>query len=111
MFYIILVFHWFADFVCQTRQMANNKSKSSYWLGYHILVYSIIMSIFGWRFALINGLAHFITDFCTSKGTSFFWKKQNIHAFFVVIGFDQLLHIVILYWSYPYANCYFSRIF
>lgn len=99
MFYAILFTHWFADFVCQTRQMANNKSSSNYWLFVHVLIYSLIMSVFGVKFGVVNGLAHFATDFCTSRGTSYFWKTRNTHAFFSVIGFDQFLHVAVLYWS------------
>ncbi len=109
MFYAIMLVHWFADFICQSRDMANNKSSSHYWLVSHIIVYTTIMSIFGYKYALINGLAHLVTDFCTSRGTSYFWKRQNIHAFFSVIGFDQFLHVTILYWSLHYAHSCIPR--
>lgn len=99
MFYLVLFVHWFADFICQTREMANNKSKSNRWLFYHVGVYTLIMSVFGFKFALINGSAHFATDFVTSRLTSHFWVEKDVHSFFAVIGFDQFLHVAILYWS------------
>jgi len=98
-FYAVLIAHWFADFILQTRKQATNKSTSNYWLAKHIGVYSLCLLPFGWKYALINGCAHFCTDWVTSRGTSYFWKKQNTHAFFAVIGFDQLLHMAVLYWS------------
>lgn len=44
---LIFVFltHYIADFLCQTREMANNKSSSVYWLTLHVLTYSIVTSI------------------------------------------------------------------
>lgn len=111
MFYLILFTHWFADFICQTRGMANNKSKSNSWLLYHISTYTAIMSIFGIKYALINGACHFATDYVTSRCTSHLWKKQDIHGFFAVIGFDQFLHVAVLYGSMNYANGIVSWLF
>jgi hypothetical protein len=96
----LLVLHWFSDFVLQTDQMAVNKSKSNYWLGYHVLVYMIPFSlIFGWRYALLNGAIHFIVDWNTSRVTSRLWTEKKVHYFFVVIGADQMLHAMTLLWT------------
>lgn len=97
MFYIVLFVHWIADFVCQTRKMASNKSTSMNWLLSHIMVYTLVMSCFGWKFGLFNGLTHLMIDYVTSRGTSYFWKLGNVHAFFCVVGLDQFLHVAILY--------------
>jgi hypothetical protein len=114
-FYIMLG-HFFADFVCQTEEMATKKSKDMWWLSYHVGVYTTIMSF--WTILLvmvIHGfiletsppstfflfslwcfifVGHWITDFISSKITSRLWKKGDTHNFFVVIGFDQWLHLV-----------------
>jgi len=56
--------------------------------------------------AVINGVLHFITDAVTSRITSKLWQKGDMHNFFVVVGFDQLLHYVCLFatltalWNY-----------
>ena len=88
--------HVIADFVLQSDQMAINKSKSIKWLSLHVLVYTLVFSLFGFQFALINGAAHWITDFITSRITARLWVAGNRHWFFVVIGIDQALHLTTL---------------
>jgi len=100
---IILVWvHWFADFVMQSHSMATNESKSNIWLTKHIIVYTLFLIPFGLIFALINGIAHWITDYYSSRLSSKMYAKGDTHNFFVVIGFDQALHITVLLLSYMY---------
>lgn len=114
MIYGILVqaIHFIADFLCQTREMATNKSKSVYWLTLHVLVYSIVTTL-GWLcftqdmvsllyICVITFATHWITDFITSKLTSYFYLKNNMFLFFATIGFDQLIHITTLTLTYEY---------
>jgi hypothetical protein len=109
MIYVILTFHWLADFVFQTDKMAKNKSRSFYWLFVHVMTYCAVISVpimweyslfSGRNFILINVISHFAIDAITSRVSSFLWSKNQVHNFFVVIGLDQLLHTAILYWSY-----------
>jgi len=51
-------------------------------------------------FALINGAVHWVVDFFTSRASGHFWKKNDMHWFFVVVGFDQLLHMATLFGTY-----------
>ena len=110
----ILFWHWVADFLAQTREMAINKSTSNYWLTRHIIAYgnhllygSIPLLVLGlWvgqNFALgiliyiiVNMVLHWVTDYFTSRWTSKLWKKQDIHNFFIVIGLDQFIHVLCL---------------
>jgi len=102
---IILVAHWISDFVLQTDKMALNKSTSNVWLFNHIAVYTAAMFAICFPimktnsallFCVINGIAHAATDYFTSRWTSKLWKEGKRHEFFVVIGLDQLLHMIVL---------------
>jgi len=103
----LLAFHWFGDFVLQTSRQAANKHKSLDALAAHVAVYTIIIGIAAtllfpfnlvrWAtFTALNGALHFATDFVTSRISSRLRAKQDWHRFFVVIGFDQLIHQVTL---------------
>jgi uncharacterized membrane protein YedE/YeeE len=113
---LILFIHFVADFLLQSREMATNKSKSLYWLSAHVIVYSVITGI-GWSifinppsfgfdpFLFIVGLTfitHWVTDFCTSKLTTYFYTKEKYFEFFGVIGLDQLIHTITLLLTYQY---------
>lgn len=103
---IILLVHWIADFVLQKREWANNKSKSIIALSKHCAVYSLCLIPFIFQFGVmywvINSVGHFLIDFCTSKVTSKLYLKGDYHNFFVVIGFDQFLHYILLF--YPFLT-------
>jgi len=103
-----IVAHWFSDFFSQTQEMSVKKSKSALWLTYHVSVYTGAMSFLlmfcgvlnAWLSVLIF-VTHWITDFITSKITSRLWKKATVsgdyHNFFVVVGVDQMIHILTLW--------------
>lgn len=112
---LIFVVHFLADFVFQSSQMATGKSKSLKWLSIHVGVYGLVSLIS----ALIVGFGledlsvgivwwgvnvglHFIVDFITSKITSKLWEEKNMRLFFIMIGFDQLLHNICLVATYIY---------
>lgn len=119
---IILAWHFVADFIFQTRKMATRKSTSIRWLSEHVGIYSIIsMFLFividlrslmeynpiNWfkhmgYFFVITFITHWLTDFCTSRITTYYYKKRNFYAFFNVIGLDQLIHTCTLLLTYYY---------
>jgi hypothetical protein len=88
--------HFIADFVLQSDKIALNKSKSNKWLGLHSLVYSLCFIFWGWKYVTVLLLTHFLIDGITSRIGSFLWKRDARHWFFVIIGFDQALHLSIL---------------
>lgn len=119
---VICFIHFLADFVFQTDWMAKNKSKSWKALCLHITEYTGVLFgclwssafLFAWlgrweltsdlarqiaAFGVINGVAHFGIDAVTSRITSHYWQQQRAHAFFVVVGFDQFLHLALIIWT------------
>jgi hypothetical protein len=66
------------------------------------LLYLSFLLLISWKFAIVNGIAHFVIDWCTSRGTSYLWKKDKRHWFFSLIGFDQALHLTVLVLTYAW---------
>lgn len=98
---VVLILHFIGDFIMQSDRMGTCKSNNSVVLGEHVMIYSVpLMLVFGVQYGVINGLMHFLTDFSTSRWTSYLWKKKKRHWFFVVIGLDQLLHLLVLILTY-----------
>ena len=58
--------------------MATKKSSSNKWLLLHVAVYTIPFLMFGWLFALVNGIAHLIVDYFTSRITTKLHKKARL---------------------------------
>jgi membrane-bound metal-dependent hydrolase YbcI (DUF457 family) len=94
----------------QTDAMAKGKSSDSGVLTEHVLTYSIVLgliigSVIAWQFGSLknailwtwmNSTMHWMTDYITSRQTSRLWREQRVHAFFVVIGLDQFVHVTTL---------------
>lgn len=122
--FIILTIHWIADFIFQSRWQANNKSKNNLALASHVWAYTLIWFVFFLLYSIylyvqlidtggsiginivvlwffpITFVAHFITDWITSRMTSYYYRTKQIHKFFVTVGFDQILHYVQLFLTY-----------
>lgn len=103
----VIILHFVFDFIFQSHWMATNKSKSNKALLAHVSVYAIGLTIiamnclppiyiFPW--VIFNAVAHFVTDYFTSRASS----KQfgnNWHDFFCVVGVDQVIHYLTLFGS------------
>ena len=98
----ILIIHWVADFVMQSDKMAKGKSSSNRWLLAHTGTYTLVVAALTLQplYAIVNGVIHTIVDYGTSRLTSKLWEKGDIHNFFVVIGLDQLIHMITLVLTY-----------
>lgn len=116
---ILLWIHFVADFMLQNDKMALNKSNSIKWLGFHSIIYGITFSVlipyifnfYGFVLLFGNTILHFIVDFITSKITTYLWKKEERHWFFVVIGIDQTIHMTTLILMYFFYIEVLSRYF
>jgi len=120
----LLVSHWLADFVAQTDKMAVNKSSSNYWLTVHVVVYTVVIfaatmffnivfyylvvtplvALVVLKWSILNGLLHWPTDYVTSRINSLLWKNEQRHWFFVMIGFDQIIHYTCLFVTFSYIG-------
>jgi hypothetical protein len=90
--------------------MAMNKSKSFLALLDHTSVYAL----WGWLlpipmfdrsiFVVYLIFTHTIIDGITSKINAYLWNKNDRHNFFTMIGFDQLLHYVTIFWFLKYIG-------
>ena len=100
----LLFIHWMVDFVFQSDSVAKNKSSSNTVLLYHCLMYGIVFALFTVNalYGFLLGLIHFPVDYITSRINKKLYASGRIHAFFVSIGFDQLLHFLTIFivWGY-----------
>ena len=108
-FVYILLIHFLADFGLQTHEQATKKSTDVLFLLYHVLVYSSIwfmavITIFSFEkaffFFVITLFSHFVIDFFTSRIGKPFWDKQDFHNGFTVVGYDQVLHFLQLWYTF-----------
>lgn len=120
---VLAMAHWLGDFVFQSDRMAKDKAHNVLTLLSHVFTYGSILifaapiiffllvgfsgspgnvAAYMLLFLAINIIAHGVTDFFTSKVTSYFFGQKQIHNFFVTIGFDQMLHGLALLTSYYY---------
>lgn len=100
----LLVAHWLGDFVLQSDDMAIRKSKDNAALFSHCFVTSVVLLVFGWKMAVFNGVTHFMIDYVTSRVNAKLWTAKERHWFFVDIGFDQMLHLILLFGSFIYIK-------
>lgn len=120
---ILLIAHWLGDFVLQKEEWARGKHNSftdliSHTLHYALAMYVIVLVfhlfkygndiqfmhlLYFWAITLVT---HTIVDFFTSKFThmysskmQWYFKNKSI-GFFPMIGLDQTIHFIMLFYSY-----------
>jgi hypothetical protein len=106
----ILLIHFLGDFALQTSEQATNKSSSNYFLFMHVATYSAVwfIAMYGmtgiWQLSFCFAWAtfgmHYITDYITSRLSKKFFEAKDYHNGFVVVGFDQVLHLMQLVFTY-----------
>lgn len=113
----ILICHFIFDFFFQTDEMAKGKSKSNITLFEHSFVVAIgilLMAILNFQyfehtgllvaFVVINWIAHFFTDYFSSRASSRLYADNQFHDFFGTIGLDQLVHYVTLFGTFVWLT-------
>jgi len=113
-FLTIVITHFIADFILQDKKWAENKSRDIIALTTHAMVYSLawipsavlLLGYTGIWFILITFIFHWFTDLITSKVTSRMFANRKYGTripnvgVFSVIGLDQLIHYLQLYFTY-----------
>lgn len=108
----MLLVHWLADFALQTDKQATLKSTNITQLTFHVLTYSMVWFMAIWvyagniegalKFSLTTFCFHWITDFITSRIGKPYWDSKDYHNGFTIVGFDQILHYLQLYYTFKY---------
>ena len=108
---LIIILHFIADFLCQTREMGLRKYSSNLILFKHIAAYSTVFFVasfltpaFGLMFVVVNGLAHTITDWCSSRIGKWFHEQNQMYWFFATLGLDQTVHLLTLILTYEWLH-------
>lgn len=104
MFASLFILHWLSDYVWQSRKNADAKWNDVRALVDHVSMYVLPFTVFvymyaptfaaGWMFVNYLWLSHLAVDYFTSKATHKYYEQKNYKMFFVVLGADQLLHIL-----------------
>ena len=119
-FSTVLFTHFLADFVYQSREIATTKSSNNIALLKHVGIYAgvfamtSVLEIFVFKrlwnennsigidrhiaFISINVVLHFVTDYFTSRASTQAYEAGDMHRFWCIIGFDQMLHATTLYY-------------
>ena len=110
----LFISHYVADFIFQSPTMAEKKGKSVQWLLMHVIVYALVVGaltvpLFSTAKAFtswiaINFCLHLGTDYITSRLSGHFYSKKDMKMFWNVIGIDQAVHYLTLYYTYHYIN-------
>jgi len=116
---VLMFFHWFADFALQDDKTALEKSDNIKVLFYHCSTYAFWMGLGSFivfftlylpnpviTALLFTGwmlITHFGIDYVTARANKKLWLNNQRHWFFVMVGFDQFLHISTIIWFYAMA--------
>jgi len=114
LFIYILLIHFLADFALQTHEQATKKATYPAQLTAHVGVYSLTWLVASWFvlgdpwqvsvFTLITFVTHWITDLITSNISGYYFKNDDYHNGFVVVGADQALHYIQLLFTFKFVS-------
>lgn len=109
LFYLLLL-HFVADFICQSNMSITHRGKDFGWLLVHIVGYVLTFfagmmlgvlflgfsAIMVFKLTLTILTVHSFVDFCLGKITSHFWEMKQHRWAFVIMGAEQIFHIILL---------------
>jgi len=94
----VMLLHFVADFVCQPRVIGENKHKNAWLLLLHVGIYGLVLlTSLPLLLVLWNAVTHLFIDFLSSKLSHHLYEKEEHYWFWLVIGFDQFLHLTWLF--------------
>jgi hypothetical protein len=110
MLYLLILTHFVADFLLQTRRMGKEKSENEKVLFMHGAIIFTCFLPFGWKLSLANVLIHMVIDWNIWRiykryamwnkdptllvcGEYRYWEDKWFYTF---IGIDQTLHVLTL---------------
>lgn len=100
---LFLIKHFVIDFVLQTEYQWRNKGTFMHpggllHSGMHGIATYLILSLNGLdalNFALLDGISHYIIDFCKTNTNKILGLDANSQLFWVLVGLDQLAHYLV----------------
>jgi len=111
----LLFIHLLADVVFQGNKMDDLKHKRFLYLLVHGSIYTLVLvvatqfsllvgltPILALKFAIFNGLMHFVVDFFTGGWKETAWGKKSNNNFLIITVVDHFVHLAILFMSYDY---------
>lgn len=114
----ILISHFIADFLFQNKLLIDKK-ESLGWMSVHTIIYTFFFGMIFYvatytfhepsvvfQYIILNGVLHYAVDVITGlikkQQDKQEYEKLNDNGFYTTIGFDQLLHLLILFHTYTY---------
>ena len=114
----ILIAHFISDFFFQNILLAD-KNESLFWMFVHSVIYTFFFGFIFYvatythyepslviQYIALNGVLHYavdvVTGFIKTQQLKKEYEKMEDNGFYCNVGFDQLLHLLILFHTYVY---------
>ena len=114
-FFLLLAAHFVGDFLCQSREVALNKTKELKYLLQHgfFVGLPVFAVFFGFQsflialcLSLVYAVVHCIQDFVIWRTAFYFFGADENYSesksFYTILGFDQFLHVSFLLFLYVF---------
>ncbi len=107
-FNFVILGHFIGDFLLQNNYTSGNKGKDLKALGLHVGLYFlglcmlllIYPSLSLFLYCAINAILHYFVDGVTSPYSAKLYEAENKRKFFLLFGFDQMVHMLCLSVTY-----------